>query len=887
MSDRTIAHYRIEGELGRGGMGIVYRAFDTKLDRAVAIKVLPPHALGSEDDRARFFREAKAAAQLSHAHICHVYQVDEAPILRDGAAPDPDAEARPFIAMELVDGESLADRVAAGPMKLSEAVRIASEVADALGAAHEAGVVHRDVKAGNVMLTKKGAAKVLDFGLAKTAASTQLTRQGSTLGTVAYMSPEQARGEEVDRRTDLWALGVVLYEMVAGRLPFSADYEQAALYAILNEDPEPLTAVRTGVPMALEGIVAKLLAKDPRHRYQSADDLIADLSAFKEMGESMKTSRVMSAVSRPAATSRRGGLVAWAGWAVASVAIAGLAWALLPTPQPSAAVSDAPTTRLTMMLPDELPLAFIGASDLGIELPALAISAAGDRFVYVAQSSDGPVLVARRMGENSYRVLDATEDASSPTFSPDGQWVAFISEGELRRVPFGGGPAEIVNRASDAYSIHWAEDDQIYWVDRQGIELAVKPAFGEGQREVLVALCGCNGLTSAPASDEILVSSRDRVGVVSLADRDLRRLDIAGFQPWYTPTGHLLYARSGRLVATRVDPATLTPVGATRTVVERLRTAMFFSAQATLSRNGTLIYAEGEPGDVTNMVVRQRDGSKEGLPFERGQFGPMDLSPDQTRLLIYMLDGTQELLLLDLERGTREVVHRGPTSNSFTWTPDSESVIYASLDSAGTAVLKRRLNSARDPEVLFRSEGQVQVSDVSADGRLLVHGDVLRQNRIFVRDLETGEETSYGSQPDVRVWGGQFSPDDRYLAYTLVGEQGSEVYVEPYPETGERWLVSAGYGEEPVWVPELNELVFRSGQSWYAVAYDMSDGFAYEPPRELFTGPYVNIGGMEFRSFDDGRMILLEPINLARTTDRLQVVMNWFPELEALVDEGS
>ena len=238
MVGKSLSHYQIEAELGRGGMGIVYRATDTKLDRQVAIKVLPSSALSSEDDRARFYREAKAAAQLHHAHIASVFEIDEA--VPEGSKDD---DLRPFIAMELIEGDSLDARIQKGPLSLEEAVRIGSEIASALEAAHEKDIVHRDIKAANVMLTSKGAAKVLDFGLAQTAASTKLTRMGSTLGTVAYMSPEQARGEQVDARTDLWSLGAVLYEMIAGRPAFPGDYEQAVVYEILNQDPEPLTAV--------------------------------------------------------------------------------------------------------------------------------------------------------------------------------------------------------------------------------------------------------------------------------------------------------------------------------------------------------------------------------------------------------------------------------------------------------------------------------------------------------------------------------------------------------------------------------------------------------------------------------------------------------------------
>ena len=288
MTGLHLAQYRIDAELGRGGMGVVYRAHDTKLDRTVALKVLPAAALASEDDRARFFREAKAAAQLSHPNVCHVYQVDEAlPLDADGNRVTGQDDARLFIAMEFIEGETLEEHIRKGPLKLTEAVNITSMVAEALRAAHAKEIVHRDIKSANVMLTKEGVAKVLDFGLAKTNASTMLTRQGSTMGTVAYMSPEQARGQEVDGRSDLYSLGTMLYEMVSGRLPFAGDYEQAVVYGILNENPEPLTAVRTGVPMGLEWIVNKLLSKEPRHRYQTAADLIADLEVFARVADAL------------------------------------------------------------------------------------------------------------------------------------------------------------------------------------------------------------------------------------------------------------------------------------------------------------------------------------------------------------------------------------------------------------------------------------------------------------------------------------------------------------------------------------------------------------------------------------------------------------------------
>ncbi|HUF11259.1 MAG TPA: serine/threonine-protein kinase, partial [Rhodothermales bacterium] len=324
----TISHYNVLGELGRGGMGVVYKASDTKLNRTVALKVLPENMLTTSDDRARFYREARSAAALHHPNIATVFEIDE----HDG---------QPFIAIEFVDGQTLEERIAKGPLPLKDAVSIASQVTEGLKVAHAANIVHRDIKSANVMLTRDGKAKILDFGLAKTAASTKLTQMGSTLGTVAYMSPQQARGEEVDHRTDLWSLGAVLYEMISGKLPFPGDFEQAVVYSILNEEPKPLTAVRTGVPMGLEWIVSKLLAKDPEDRYQSAADLLVDLRNVDLSAVGLSRVKPLSgvlpeAVALPSSSAGRVRAVSWPMMALAlaaGIAVTALTWYLWPKEQ--------------------------------------------------------------------------------------------------------------------------------------------------------------------------------------------------------------------------------------------------------------------------------------------------------------------------------------------------------------------------------------------------------------------------------------------------------------------------------------------------------------------------------------------------------------------------
>jgi len=298
MDDSFISHYRIVGKLGAGGMGVVYRAEDTKLGRTVALKFIAPRGVESAEEKARFLHEARAAASLSHPNICVVHEIDE-------------ADGRLFMAMEYVEGESLKDRIARGPLKIDEALDLAIQIAQGLDAAHRKSVVHRDVKPANVMIEAGGLVKIMDFGLAKMSGQSKLTKTRTTLGTTAYMSPEQARGEEADRRSDIWSLGAVIYEMAAGRTPFKGDYEQAVLYSILNETPEPLTAVRAGVPMELDRIVAKALAKDPAVRYQHADELIADLRALKKGSEAGAASRTGTADAASSRASAAGGRRSW------------------------------------------------------------------------------------------------------------------------------------------------------------------------------------------------------------------------------------------------------------------------------------------------------------------------------------------------------------------------------------------------------------------------------------------------------------------------------------------------------------------------------------------------------------------------------------------------
>jgi serine/threonine-protein kinase len=443
MIGKTILHYKILGKLGEGGMGVVYKAEDTKLERVVALKFLPTNTLTGAEEKKRFKREAKAAAALNHPNICHIYAIDE-------------ANDQLFIAMEFIEGKSLAEMVAGAyggvPLPLNDAINYASQIATGLQAAHEKDITHRDIKSANIMVTDKGQVKIMDFGLAKLGNRSMLTKEGRTLGTAAYMSPEQARGEAVDHRTDIGSLGVVLYEMISGQLPFRGGYEQAMMYSICHEDPQPLTALRTGVPLALDGIIAKALAKDPSVRYQHVDELPADLKAAREASKST-SKHLLAKKWRPPQKKQ-----IWF-WGIATtligmlVGVAVWEW-LRPVRSTPAAV-----TRFHVPLPEGQHTAESGAQ------AALALSPDGKYLVYVAKDGKDQRLYLRPMDALQAKPIAGTEGASTPFFSPDGQWIGFFADNMLKKVPTTGGPALQITQAptSEAVGATWNRDDVIVY----------------------------------------------------------------------------------------------------------------------------------------------------------------------------------------------------------------------------------------------------------------------------------------------------------------------------------------------------------------------------------------------------------------------------------------
>jgi serine/threonine-protein kinase len=890
-------------------MGQVFRARDTKLDRDVAIKILPEAFAHDADRLARFTREAKTLASLNHPNIAGIYGLEESGGIT-------------ALVMELVDGDDLSQRIAKSAIPIDEALPIAKQIAEALEAAHEQGIIHRDLKPANVKVRPDGTVKVLDFGLAKafepggTSAqatmsptlSIHATQAGVILGTAAYMSPEQAAGKAVDKRSDLWAFGVVLTEMLTGRQVFAGETVSHVLASVLKDEPD-WTTLPPNTPAPIRRLLRRCLVKDRKRRFADAAD------ATLEIDDALTTAGAESPVRDATASRPPIPTVLWALAAGAlAAAAAALATSALMRPAPPPAVQ---TSRFVVTPPAAQALAVSGFNR------DLAISPDGSHLVYMAGAQ--AQLMVRAIDRLDAEALPGIISGYAPFLSPDGRWIGFFTTGagtEMKKVSItGGSPVPLCRIKGRAFGASWGDDDTIVFatndpstgllrVSARGGEPKVlttpDPAKGEddhlfpsvlpGGRGVLFTITATGGNADAQIAVLDLQTARQTTLIRGASHAD------------YVHTGHVIYAMTGTLRAVRFDLATLTLRGDPVPVVEQVQTLATGAANFSVSRNGTLVYVPNGTGVATgtsrSLVWVTRRGSEESIPAPaRAYFHPR-LSPDGKRLALAIQDQELDIWTWDFARRALERMTFGPASELFpVWTPDGGSLLFGSSRTGG-GIYRQRADMPGAVEQLTTSLGGLRVGaphSLSPDGRQLVVTQVSSKGRdLFLLTVDgftphvagAGQAQPLLQLPFASVMNGEISPDGRWLAYQSNESNQDEIYVRPFPAVGDgRWPISTGGGTQPLWAPNGRELFYRHGNSLLSVPVETTRTFSAGTPTTVFEGPYFSPpAGLAGRTYDvsrDGQRFLMikdapagDP-NAAAAS--IVVVLNWTEELKRLV----
>ena len=935
MIGMMLGPYRILEKLGEGGMGVVYKARDTRLDRTVAIKILPAELSADPDRRARFEREAKTIAGLSHPHICMLFDVGEgAPSGPEGLAPSAQSLAPVhYLVMEYLDGETLAHRLRSGAMPLEQALDVGAQVADALAKAHRHGIVHRDLKPGNIMLMKAGAGlqvKLLDFGLAKlrvqavepgvglTALPTQEppTLPGAVMGTVPYMAPEQLEGRDTDARSDIFSFGAVLYEMVTGKRPFAGESQASIISAIMLSQPPPLSSMQPVTPPALDRVVRKCLAKDPEARWQNAADLADELRWLRE------TSGIADApgVRRP----RRGrlgtGLLA-AGLVVAAAgAGVGLTWLLRPA-APTPAVA-----RLSVQVGEAEELNAGGVFEGWLPTPggsrtAFTWTPDGQALVFVGRRGGVQQLYVRRLDAAEAHPLAGTEGAMMPAVSADGQFVAFAAKGAIKKVPFGGGPAMELARdlSQPPRGLVWGDRGRLYFGKAEGTIWQIPAEGTPSEVPTGGASDAKHGLPwPLPGERALLYSVRaaerawgeEEIVAFTLATGERRALLKDASDARYLPTGHLLFLRRGTLFAVPFDAERLqvrgAPVAMLETVAQALAGGHASDAtgagQYAVAPTGTLAWLPGPAESVrpSELVTVDRGGNVTLLPAPVRQYGgEVRLSPDGRRLAVKVQTLTEDgVWLYDLGRGTLTPLAQGGEAYAQVWSPDGQRLVTSWLEHGQRSLVSYSADGTAPPRVL--APGRLYPSSFTPDGRQLAaaSGPSNSSDIVIVTDEHGKARVAPLLETPYKEWWPAFSPDGRWLAYGSSVSGRDEVYVRPYPGPGPAEQVSIDGGHSPVWHPGGKELLFlgrvpgeTGGQFMMAVEFRAGPPVTVGRPRPLFglKGSALNFSCGPVRCFDispDGQRfygIRITTPPPRPVVTHINLIQNWFEELKAKV----
>jgi Tol biopolymer transport system component len=902
-----LGSYEITAAIGAGGMGEVYQAHDTKLGRDVAIKVLPEAFAHDAERLARFQREAKMLASLNHPNIATIYGLEQ-------------SNGTSYLVMELVAGETLAERIKReGTLPVEEALKVAIQIAEALEAAHEKGIIHRDLKPANVKLTPEGKVKVLDFGLAKAFAgdvadsnpsqsptlSAVATMQGVLLGTAAYMSPEQARGKAVDKRTDIWAFGCVLYELLTGKQAFAGDDITDILAAVVRAEPD-WQALPSATPVKIRDLIRRCLRKDKTLRLQAAGD------ARIEIHEALTA----PVPAEPVAAQRRNReRVAWA--AAAALVLTSIAFAIgfvLRAPKPREPMQ---AVRLSAEIGVDANL----YTDYGA---AAILSPDSTRLAFAATGSDRKRRIyVRLIDQLQATALSGTENAGDPFFSPDSQWIGFFADSKLKKISVQGGAAVTLCDAPSDRGGSWGDDGTIAFAPNNQVALSKVSSAG-GMPQPLTTLDQQAGENTQrwpqvlPGGKAVLFTSNTVGGttagfedsdivVYSMASGQRKVVQRGGFYARYLPSGHVVYMHEGSLFAVPFDLKQLEVTGQPTPILEGVVTAPIFGgAQFSFSDTGNLAYVAGGSGR-RNLSIYWMDHEGKFTPLREtpGDYLNPAFSPDGKRLALDINEGKRrDIWVYESERGTLvRLTFAGEANGAPVWTPDGQRIVYSSLEKGGVYNLWWiRANGAGDAQRLTESKRPQFAASWRPDGKVLAFFQLNPSTSADIMTLPIeGDEKSGWTPGEPKPFvssafderGPAFSPDGRWLAYQS-NESGSlEVYVRPFPGPGGKWQISTGGGLLPKWSRNGKELFYRTLDSEImAVTYTASgDSFRADKPQLWSPGQFTDrgLGVYNFDLHPDGKRfaVLKAPgTEQAAAVNKVSFIFNFFDELRRRVPTG-
>jgi serine/threonine-protein kinase len=893
---RTLGHYRIVDKIGEGGMGVVYRANDERLDRDVAVKVLPASVAQDPQRLARFEREAKLLASLSHQNVATLHGLEV-------------HEGQRFLVMELAEGETLADRIKKGPIVVEDALEIARQIAEGLEAAHEFGIVHRDLKPANVMVSPEDSVKVLDFGLAKAwhhdesdadlthspTLTGQMTAAGVLLGTAAYMSPEQARGKTADKRADIWAFGVVLFEMLTGARLFDGETTSDVLAAVLRAEPN-WSELPAETPRPVVRLLHRCLDRDPRERLHD----IADARLEIEEGITRPEWASANQAERQEPTLWESIRRAWSillAVLVVGALLATLVWKFSDVGSATASHS----MRLSLTLPQDV-------SFHAGRWPSLAMSPDGRWVVFAGKKGDTYQLYKRSLEQFEATPIDGTENALNFFFSPDGLWVGFAADGKLKKVPLAGGNPQVLADARFGWGATWGPNGEIVYCPYEDEGLWRVPDSG-GKPEQIASLQLAQGDLSLiwpeylPDGEAVLFTSfrgitadSAEVCVLDLKSGARKTLIENASYARYVPTGHLIFGQEGTVHVAPFDAGRREITGPSVPLPE----SIFYDLQngmpdLSFSAGGTLAFIPGGGAPKFQLVSVDLEGKETPLIDTRRAFMYPRLSPDGERLAVTISEpGDTNVWVLNLATGAQtKLTHEGTNAFPF-WTPDGELVTYLSYRGGRESIDWTRADGHVESGSLVSPEEDgeyVAPGSWSPDGETVVYikyfeSEAGFHHAIWIAARDGDPEPRELVAASATLSMPLISPDGEWLAYASDESGRSEIYVQPFPDGGERHQVSTDGAGDHVWSPDGRSIYYRPGRKTMKVAVSTKPRFRAEAPKVVLEGEFEFGNYIWTPNFDiapDGKSFVMIKADeeWGRGTE-IRVVLNWFDELKRL-----